>query len=202
MSRILRWALCAWLAGAPVAHAAASPTLYAWLEQQHQPMRRYRTVLRQAVHDLSYDYRMPTLMLPIAMDVYTGYLAQVHEIERQVLYPAVQARMTPEQQRQLTFLDHEIDSEHDMIIRWQRETTKTGLIDALDYLEKMLNRHLVLQEQWVFPVLDKVSAKEQGEILKRLSAMELALLGRTGRQRYEAVLAYLEGEIVRISPLM
>ena len=43
---------------------------------------------------------------------------------------------------------------------------------------------------------------EQGEILKRLSAMELALLGRTGRQRYEAVLAYLEGEIARISPMM
>ncbi len=199
MKRVRVFLLAAWLACPTMAQATGPATLYEWFEQQHQLMRRYRTVLRQAVHDLSYEYQTPALMLPIAMDFYTGEVAHMHELERRVLYPAVKAQMTPEQQRQLDFLDQEIDSEHAMVQKWQRSSDKAGLIDAVDYLEQMLNRHLVLQEQWVFPVLDKLSAK-QAALLRDLARMDAALFGRDGRRGHEAALAHLEGEIARISP--
>ena len=193
---------CSLLLVASPAQAAGPAMLYDWLEQQHQIMRRYRMVLRQTVHDLRYNYRMPVLMLPVAMDFYTGYLAHVHEEERRILYPALRPRMTPEQQRQLAFVDQEISSEHDTVRDWQRATKTSDLIDAIDYLEQMLNRHLVLQEQWVFPLLGSLPAKDQAAIVQQLAAMDRSLFGPDGRARREAVFAYLEGEIARISPRM
>ena len=102
-----RWALVLvsvlGLAVVPAAHAetgtASSRKVEEWLNRQHEFTQRYVKIIQQATHDYSYDYKTPTLLMPVAMDLFRR-VAYEHEVEERFMYPPLRPHMTPDQQQQ------------------------------------------------------------------------------------------------------
>ena len=203
---ILAFVMLSPMAGS--AQEADSPqTLRAWLEREHRFLHRYLAVVQQATHDYSYGYRTPALLMPVTIDLFTGYVAWLHEGEQRFLYPALWNGMNEEQQQGIRLLQTEEEEEAGSIKSWQQQLLQyeagkkklTEVADTIDYLGRLINRHLVLQENRIFPVLDQLAPTEQTPVLKRLSAFEQERLGRSGRARYEQLLAYIEEEIKAVA---
>lgn len=182
-------------------------TVFQWLQREHGFLHRYLAVVNQATHDYSYGYRTPRLLMPVTIDLFTGYRAWLHEAEDRCIYPALANHLNEEQKQGIRLLRAEEDEEAGSVKSWQRQLIQyeagkkklTGLADTIDYLGRLINRHIVLQEQRVFPLLDQLTPKEQATILKQLNAFERETLGATGRSRYEQLLSYIEGEIKAIA---
>ena len=187
----------------------ASPhhTVREWLEREHQFLRRYLAVVQQATHDYAYEYKTPALLMPVAMDLFTGYVAYLHDAEERFLYPVLRAHMTPEQQRDLSLIETDEQEESGTVKGWQQDLVQydagrkklTQVADTIDYLGRMINRHLVLQEQHVFPILDALTPKEQSAILSDIDQFERDTLGASGRVRHEELLSGIEGQIKAIA---
>ncbi len=186
----------------------ASPqTVLEWLQQEHRFLRRYLAVVQQAAHDYSYGYQTPKLLMPIAIDLFTGYVAVIHEAEEAILYPALRQHMNDEQQRGLWLVENDQREESDTVKAWQREMAQyeagrkkiTEVADTIDYLARMVNRHLVLQEERVVPYLELLSSKEQAAVLKGIQRLERERVGSTGRLRYEQLLTSIEQDIKRVA---
>ncbi|MBI2104497.1 MAG: hemerythrin domain-containing protein [Candidatus Omnitrophica bacterium] len=205
----------AWLAAAPAFAAKqrrqeppppVTAGVFDWLEREHGFLRRYLAVVRQAGHDYRYNYQTPVLLMPVALDLFTGFVAHHHLMEERALYPVLRSHMTAEQLNILTLIEHDQQTERETIMRWQRELARLqpgakldAVVDQIDYLGQMINRHLVLQEERVYPVLETLALKEQAAILDAVTAAEREDFGAEGRQRYEQLLAYIEGEIKRLA---
>lgn len=198
------------VAGGAASQAAEEPfpgTLKGWFSREHRFLQRYLAVVNQTAHDYSYDYKTPTLLLPIAIDLFTGYVAVIHEAEERVIYPALQEHADPEQQRGVQLILTGQREESDSVKSWQQVVEFYGrgqrkaadIVEPIDYLGRMINRHIVLQEKWLFPLLGQVSPKGQATLLKRLRAFEDDRLGAGGRARYEQLLAYIEEQIKGIA---
>ena len=63
-----------------------------------------------------------------------------------------------------------------------------------------MNRHVVLQEEQIFPVLYSLKPEEHRRVLQQLSAVEQAFVPAGGRQRALQALDYLEDRIRIDSP--
>ncbi len=84
--RILTWGFCAFgtalvMASSSVAEAQqaqdTSPkTVQEWLMREHRFLRCYLAVVQQATHDYMYDYKTPALLIPVTIDLFTGYVAR------------------------------------------------------------------------------------------------------------------------------
>lgn len=191
------------------AHAEdpAPQTVGAWLGREHRFLHRYLAVVQQATHDYSYGYKTPVLLMPVTIDLFTGYVARIHDGESRFLYPAIRDHMTSEQQKGLHLIEVEQEEEVGTVKSWQNmleqlqtgQKTITEVADAIDYLGRLLNRHIVLQEQSVFPAVDTLTAKEQAAIVKSLEAFEREALGVSGRADYERLLAAIEAQIKAIA---
>ncbi|MBI3996563.1 MAG: hypothetical protein HY352_02780 [Candidatus Omnitrophica bacterium] len=187
-----------------VAEVSSAPrTVREWLEQEHRFFHRYLAIVRQATHDYSYGYKTPPLLMPAAMDVFTGYVAYIHDEETRFLYPVLLRYLTPEQQDALRLIQIDQDKEAGTVRLWQQDLTQyeaghkklPQVADTIDYLVRMLNRHIVLQEQHVFPVLDMLTPAEQTTVLKHMRAFEKEAFGANGRAQYEQLLSAIEGQI-------
>ena len=182
-------------------------TVREWLEREHQFLHRYLAVVQQATHDYAYEYKTPALLMPVAMDLFTGYVAYLHDAEERFLYPVLRAHMTPEQQHDLWLIQADQQEESGTVKGWQQDLVQydagrkklTKVADTIDYLGRMINRHLVLQEQHVFPILDALTPKEQATILKEIGQLEQEVVGASGRARYEVLLSGIEGQIKAIA---
>ena len=188
--------------------AEAPPeTVYAWLQREHEFLRRYLAIVRQAAHDYAYGYQTPTLLIPVTMDLFTGYVVTLHDAEEQALYPALRVHMTAEQQQGLRLVEEDQKEESGTVKQWERElqqyaeghTSLSEVGETIDYLARMINRHLVLQEERVLPFLNALSPSEQKELLARLDTLMRRELGARGRTPYERWLAYLEGQIKAVA---
>lgn len=180
--------------------------VYDWLEREHGFLRRYLAVVRQAGHDYRYGYQTPSLLMPVALDLFTGYVVHHHLMEERALYPVLRSHMTADQQKILALIEHDQQAERETVKGWQQELARLqpgakldAVVDAIDYLGQMINRHLVLQEERVYPVLETLAPKEQAEVLNGISRYEREAFGPAGRQRYEQLLAYIEEEIKRLA---
>ena len=189
---------------APVSAEDHTPTrLSDWFEQEHQFLQRYLKVLRQAAHDYSYGYCTPMLMMPIVVDLFSGYVAPIHDAEEQIIYPTLKAHLEEAQAHELWLVQADegveretVKSLTDDIAQYeagQKKLTEVG--DRIDYLARMINRHIVLEEQRVLPQLNLLSANEQQAILQHLATFERERLGPSGRVRYDQLLDYLQAAI-------
>ena len=207
--------LTAWLA-VPSAFAAkrrlpeppppVSARVHDWLEREHGFLRRYLAVVRQAGHDYRYGYQTPALLMPVAIDLFTGYVVHHHLREEQALYPVLRSHMTADQQKMLALIEHDQQTERETVKRWQQELARLqpgakmdAVVEEIDYLAQMINRHLVFQEEKVYPTLETLAAAEQAAILEAIGAAERETFGATGRRRYEQLLAYIEEEIKHLA---
>ena len=189
------------------ATVSAPQTVLEWLQQEHRFLRRYLAVVQQATHDYSYGYQTSNLLMPVAIDLFTGYVAFLHEAEERFLYPALLPDTSPEQQRDLRLIETDQKEESGSVQAWQQslEQYEAGrkkladVVEPIDYLGRMLNRHIVLQEERLFPLLDLLTPQEQVLILKQMDALEHEVIGASDRSRYEQLLLYIEGEIKRIA---
>ena len=110
-------------------------------------------------------------------------------------------------ERRLQLIETDQDEETGTVKSWRQQLEQyaagrkkiTEVAATIDYLGRMINRHLVLQEERVFPVLDTLSPAEQAAALKGIKTLEQAQLGASGRARYEQLLAYIEGQIKAIA---
>lgn len=177
-------------------------TVQEWLQREHRLLQRYLTVVRQAVHDYGYGYKTPPLLMPITMDFFTGYVARLHIMEETFLYPAIRPHLNAAQLKFLALIETDEREEMDTVRHWQRQLSQLQPGDSLaqvtenvDYLGQLLNRHLVLQEDHLFPVLNTLTPKEQVTILKGIAASEREAFGPKGRQRYEQLLSWIENAI-------
>lgn len=178
-------------------------TVFEWLDGEHQFLRRYLAVVNQAAHDYGYGYQTPPEMMPVTMDFFTGYVAWLHEAESRVLYPVLRAHMTPEQQQDLRLIETDQEEENGTVKSWQQRLVQyeagsrkmADVVETIDYLGRMINRHIVLQEERVFPVLGLLSPAEQTAVLKGIMGVEREVLGVAGRAPYERLLSYIEGRI-------
>ena len=197
-------------------HATAQPpqlsapkTVQEWLLREHRFLRRYLVVVQQATHDYMYDYKTPTLLMPVAIDLFTGYVAPIHEMEQGMLYETLRPHLTSEDQLQTRhLLEVEQREQVDSVKSWQRELVQVEqgkrklsqvATDTIDYFGRLVNRHLVLQEERLFPLLDLLTPAEQAKILKDLEQLERSQFGPKWRARYEQLLTYIEGEIKAIA---
>lgn len=195
----------------PVTARTAAPpapqTVRGWLEQKHLVFRRYLAIVTQATHDYSYGYKTPMLLMPVAIDLFTGYVVHLHQEEARLIYPVARQHMTPVQQQRLQLIEMDQDAESGTVRSWQREVEQyehgqkqlAEVGETIDYLARMINRHLVLQEEHLFPSLDLLTPQEQAAILKQVEAYERDVFGSDGQGRYEALLAYLEGQIKEVA---
>ena len=201
-------AACLFLSGAPVRGAEPQPaTVDQWLESQHVIFRRYLNALRQAQHDFENGYPTPTLIVPLIIDLFAGYVAHIHQVEHTVLYPVAQARLPANQQRTPELLRTEIRREFSSIRRLQQQWSQhdsslasPALAETLDTLVRLVNRHVVLQEEQIFPVLYSLKPEEHRRLLQQLNAVEQAFVPAGGRQRTLQALDYLEDRIRIDSP--
>lgn len=214
-SLIGRLTLAALMIAAPSgvpAHAdmeAARPpgTVFEWLTRQHQVLHRYLGVLRQAVHDHRYGYQTPGLLLPVAMDVFTGYIVGLHAMEEEVLYPALRAKMSPEQQQGLWLIEHDQRTESEIARRWQQtmardehERTPERLVEPIEALAQLVNRHIVLQEQRLLPILSGLwTPAEEAGLLDVLDGQAREIFGPDRGARYAQWLTLIEQEIASIA---
>ncbi|MBI3330663.1 MAG: hemerythrin domain-containing protein [Candidatus Omnitrophica bacterium] len=210
-SHFVAAALIVWLAvGSPAAAQQepppASARVFDWLEREHGFLRRYLALVRQAEHDYRYGYQTPALLMPVAIDLFTGYVVHHHLGEEQALYPVLRSRMRADQQKTLSLIEHDQQTERETVKRWQQQLDRLqpgakldAVVDEIDYLAQMVNRHLVFQEEKVYPALETLAPTEQAAILEAIAAAEREAFGATGRQRYEQLLAYIEGEVKRLA---
>ena len=193
--------------GAQSPPSQTSKTIRAWMDQRNQFLSRYLAVVRQATHDYQYGYRTPPALMPVALDLFTGYVARIHEVQERFIYPAVRAGMDAEQQRMLNLIEQDQREEGEAVKRWQQAlaefqpgTSMASLVESIEYVGRMLNRHLVLCEEHVCPVLDSLPAPQQREILARIAAFERQELGgAAGELRYEQLLTGIEEQIQAIA---
>ncbi len=192
------------LLGASVQPQAQPPqTVREWFEQEHRFLHRYLAVVQQAAHDASYDYKTPALLMPVAIDYFTGYVAHIHRAEEQWLYPGLRQHMTPVQQQKLVLIETDQHEEFDTVKSWQHqlEQLQNGqmaiatVADTIDYLGRMIHRHIVLQEERVWPYVDLLTPQEQTAMLRHIEQFERTMLGAHGRARYEQLLAFIEEQI-------
>lgn len=198
------------LAGGAAAAAEGDPaptTTDAWLESQHVILRRYLNVMRQAQHDFEYGYPTPTLIVPLTVDLYLTYVAHLHQIEHLALYPFVQPRLPAERRQMVEALRKGIRSEFSAMRTLQRRWREHGgdlasppLAEALETVIRLVNRHIVVQEEQVFPVLYALTPEEHRALLQRLAAVERAFVPPSGRARTVQALDYLEDRIRIDSP--
>ena len=189
------------------ADTSAPRTVSEWLQREHAFLHRYLKIVQQATHDYSYDYKTPALLMPVTIDLFTGYVAPLHDAEERFLYPVLRKHMTPEQQRGLQLIETDEQEETGTVKSWQQQLEQyeagqkqlTEVAETIDYLARMINRHIVLQEQRVVPFLDSLTSEEQAVTLKQLRAYEQARFGANGRFRYEQLLSAIEGEIKAIA---
>ena len=178
-------------------------TLFEWISQEHAFLRHYLVLVRQAAHDFSYDYKTPPVLMPVAVDIFTSCVAHLHAAESQFLYPEVRTRMNAEQRKFLWLIEHDQESEMGTVRAWQRELEEyqagrrkmREVATTIDYLARMLNRHIVLQEQHVVPVVNQMTPEEQAAILNDILAFERQALGPDGRAPFEQLIASVEWEI-------
>lgn len=207
-----QWALVVCLAGAlawgapqpaQAEPAPAPTTLYEWISQEHTFLRRYLVLVQQAAHDFSYDYKTPPVLMPVTLDIFTGCVARLHEAKSQLLYPKVRARMNAEQRKYLWLIEHDQESELGIVRAWQRELAEQQagrrkmreVATTIDYLDRMLNRHIVLNEQHVVPVVNQMTPEEQAAILGELLAFEQQAFGEVGREPYEQLISTVEWQV-------
>lgn len=195
-----------------LAQASPSPpkTVQEWLLREHRFLRRYLVVVQQAAHDYMYGYKTPTLLMPVAIDLFTGYVAPIHEMERGVLYETLRPHLTTGDQLQtLHLLEVEQREQVGSVQSWQRELDQVErgkrklsevATDTIDYLGRLINRHLVLQEERLFPLLELLSPAEHTKLLNTLAQIEQSQLGGSRwRLRYEQLLSAIEQEIQAIT---
>ena len=177
-------------------------SVWEWLAREHRLLHRYLAVVRQAAHDYRYKYQTPVLLMPIAMELFTGYVAPFHAMESEFLYPAIRSSLTAEEQAQLDLIDMDQHSESHTVQQWQEQlahhqagTPFEQEAQTIDYLAQLINRHLVLQENRLFPALERLSAEEQAAILGQVAAYAQDAFGDDGRKRYEQLMDYIEEQI-------
>lgn len=183
----------------PAGPSASSTAIFNWIARENSFMRRYLAVVRQASHDYRYDYATPTLLMPIAMDLFTGYVARIHAIEEEALYPAFRAHMDDERVKLLELMVHDQHSESKTVKAWQSKLAAlkpgaklTDVAERIDYLGQLLNRHLVFQENQLVPLIEQLTPQEQAAVLTQIAEAERRAFGRSEQQRYEQLLAYME----------
>ena len=189
------------VAAQPKPDSPAPPTVSAWLQREHVPFHRYRIVLKRAAHDYKNRHRTPPLFMPVAIDFFTGYLAHIHAMEEQFLYPVLEPYMTAEQHRVFQIILHDQHVEAETVQKWQEALTAhepgtdfTALGELVDYTRQMVNRHIVLQERKLLPLMDQLTPKEQASILKGIAEYDEEVFGSTGREQYDRLISYLEEE--------
>ena len=183
-------------------HEPALLTVHDWLEREHRFLRRYLGVVRQAGHDYRYNYKTPELLLPVAIDLFTGCVAHNHAMEERFLYPVLRPHLADDQKKILDLILHDQQTESETVKAWMREvaddasrTRLQDVVDRIDYLGQLINRHIVLHEERLYPVLEALTSKEQAEILRQIAAYEQGVFGPTGRRRYEQLLTFIEEQI-------
>ena len=139
--------------------------------------------------------------MPVAIDFFTGYLAHIHAMEEQFLYPVLEPYMTAEQHRVFQIILHDQHVEAETVQKWQEALTAhepgtdfTALGELVDYTRQMVNRHIVLQERKLLPLMDQLTPKEQASILKGIAEYDEEVFGSTGREQYDRLISYLEEE--------
>ena len=192
------------LFGGPARSSETAPTTVSdWLAQQHRFSQRYLNILRQAAHDYAYNYKTPMLLMPIAMDVFTGYVARINAIQARLLYPALRAKVTAPQWQKLELIVHDQEGQGDTARYWQRALEEGGedvqlqaVATHIDYLAQMVNRVLVLQEEYLLPLLETAfTPQEQRALLQQIAAAEREAFGVDGAERYQQLLACIEEAI-------
>lgn len=184
----------------------ASERVYDWLEREHALLRRYLALVRQGAHDYQYKYKTPELLLPVTVDLFTGYFAHIHAMEERFLYPVLKPRLSAEQEKILRLVVHDQEGAAQAIRLLQQqldvqqpEAAAQTIAEICDNLARMINRHIVFHEERFYPVLETLTPKEQAEILKGIAGYEQEVFGAAGRQRYGQLLAYIEEEIKRLA---
>ena len=196
----------AWAEEGDSPHASVPTTAQEWLVNQHRVFRRYLAVVRQAVHDYRYGYQTPALLMPVAMDLFTGYVAHIHTMEEQALYPVIRPHLTAPQQHVLWLIEDEQHSERETVKQWQRQLLAlepgkdlAQVTETIDYLGQLVNRHLVLQEEHLLPLLETLTSEEHAAVLEGVAGYERETFGPLGRERYEELLAWIEEQIKALS---
>jgi len=183
--------------------ASGPETVQAWLMREHRFLQRYLAVVNKTAHDYRYGYQTPVPLLPVTLDLFTGYVARIHAMEEACIYPAVDAKMSPDQQKhvQLILGDQQEESAMVKTLLRQAAALTPGSSEAFgetaDDLARMINRHIVLQEQHLLPVLEALTPKEQAAVLLQLARHERELLGPTGRERAERLLAWIGDQVAQ-----
>lgn len=192
------------LAGVVAASDRPAPqSVWEWMATEHRFLQRYLAVIRQAAHDYRYDYKTPALLMPVAMDLFTGYVAHIHAIEEQCIYPVLRPHMTTElQQKHLALIEGDQRSEGETVKRWAEQLAQhvegekwAVEAETIDYVGQLVNRHLVLQEKHLFPVLEELTSNEQAVILANIANYEPQAFGSGGRQRCHQLLDDIEEQI-------
>lgn len=205
------WLVLAVLCATTPAAAAEDPspaTIFNWIEAQHRVFRRYAALVNQALHDYDYEYPTPRLLIPVIIDLYPGYIMRLHELEVRVLYPVLRQRMTEVQQRSLDTLIRSITVEQRALLRvtqaWEqveRGEKGTVLVEPLEAFLRLLNRHIVMQEEAVMLQIDALfTPQEQAAIVQQGAKVDQALFGRQGRRPSDAVFDAIEEQIRIVSP--
>ena len=198
--------LASWLAVGLIgaqSEAADGHSLGAWVSREHEFLRRYQAVIRQGAHDYQYDYQTPRLIIPIIVELFRNYVVAIHEIEEQVLYPPLRERMNAAQQKQLSLLlhDQQVESvtvqalQRNLEVYEQTQGSKAEIADSADYLASMINRHVVMQQQLIVPLLDQLTNPEQIRLMAQIEERERRALGSPGRRLAEQLLEYIEQQI-------
>lgn len=185
----------------------APQSVWEWMATEHRFLQRYLAVIRQASHDYRYDYKTPALLMPVAMDLFTGYVAHVHAIEEQCLYPVLRPHLATElQQKHLALIESDQRSEGETAKRWAEQLAQhvdgekwAVEAETIDYLGQLVNRHLVLQEKHLFPALETLTPEEQAVILANVANYEQQAFGTDGRERNQQLLDYIEEQIKLIA---
>ncbi len=184
---------------APVATPTQTPLVVAWLQDHHQFLQRYLAVLWRAEHDYRFDYVVPPLLIPATIDIFSGSIVPINELERQYLYPPVGRRMPADQQHNLAMIDHAIEREYTRFERLQqtvsdveRGAAPTQLGEPFGVLAGAIRRQLVFEEEQLVPLLAQVPPSEQTHMLRQLQVGQRQLFGPQGQQPYEQLLTALE----------
>ncbi len=178
-----------------------------WLESRHVVFRRYLNMVRQAQHDYENGYPTPRLIVVLARDLFVAYVAHVHQVEHQVLYPVALARLPDSKRQTIDVLRKEIQREfstaRDLQRAWEAydgAPASPKLAEVLDAMARLVNRHIVLQEETVFPVLYALKSEEHAALLRQLESVELKFSPPGGRARALQALDYIEDRIRIDSP--
>ncbi len=75
------------------------------------------------------------------------------------------------------------------------------LVEPLETLHRLVNRHIVLQEEDVMLRVDALfTLQEQAAIVQQGNKVDQAIFGRQGRQPYDALFDAIEEQIWIVSP--